>query len=111
MHAYDALLEPFEPRTLESIRAAFGASWSELSQREPCADARLRNRLVGTIANLARSGVEDPDELTRQALHRLMTARLGGVQPSGCSITAWPEAPHAADVPPMAPATRAALLW
>lgn len=110
MHTYDALLEPFEPRTLDAIRAAFGAGWRELSRREPCADVRLRNRLVGTIANLARSGVEDPEELKRQALHKLMTARPGGIQPSGCSITAWPGAPRAADVARAEQATRAALL-
>ncbi len=76
MHTYEAMLEPFETHTLTAIRAAFQAGWDELCRREPQADLFLRNRLIGAIANLAQSGIDDPDELKRGALHRL---RLGTV--------------------------------
>ena len=76
MHTYEAILEPFGANRLAAIRTAFQASWEELCQREPHADLFLRNRLVGAIANLAQSGIDDPDELRRGALQRL---RLGSV--------------------------------
>lgn len=64
----EPLLEPFEPHTLSAIRMAFQAAWSEVS-REVVADVSyMRNRLVGTIANLARKGILDPHELKTQAL-------------------------------------------
>ena len=76
MHTYDAMLEPFEARTLAAIRAAFQAGWDELCRQVPHADLFLRNRLIGAIANLAQSGIDDPRELKRRALHRL---RIGTV--------------------------------
>lgn len=76
MHTYEAMLEPFETHTLTAIRAAFQASWDELCRQESHADLFLRNRLIGAIANLAQSGIDDPDELKRGALQRL---RLGSV--------------------------------
>jgi hypothetical protein len=64
-------LEPFEPHILVAIRTAFQAGWSELS-REFAADVtRLRNRLIGTIANLASQGVLDPHELKNRAFQAL----------------------------------------
>jgi hypothetical protein len=64
----ESLLEPFEPHILSAIRTAFQAGWSELP-RELVADVtRMRNRLAGTIANLAVKGVLDPHELKQRAL-------------------------------------------
>jgi len=76
MHTYEAMLEPFEAHTLEAIRTAFQAGWDELSQQVPQADLLLRNRLVGAIANLAQSGIDDPGELKREALQRLRLASV-----------------------------------
>jgi hypothetical protein len=62
------LLEPFESHILSAIRTAFQAGWSELP-RELVADVtRMRNKLAGTIANLALNGVLDPHELKQRAL-------------------------------------------
>jgi hypothetical protein len=64
----EPLLDPFEPHMLSAIRAAVQASWSELPRDECGHVARVRNRLVGTIANLALKGVLDPHELKQRAL-------------------------------------------
>jgi hypothetical protein len=64
----ESLLEPFESHILSAIRTAFQAGWSELP-RDLVADAtHTRNRLAGTIANLAVKGVLDPHELKQRAL-------------------------------------------
>jgi hypothetical protein len=65
------MLEPFAPDTLATIRAAFRAGWQELTAGASAGDPILRNRLAGAIANLARAGVDDADELKRKALRRL----------------------------------------
>ena len=72
MNKYEALFEPFETRTLTAVRAAFQVGWDELCRQKPNADLFLRTRLIGAIANLAQSGVDDPGELKRRALHRLI---------------------------------------
>ena len=64
----ESLLEPFEPHILSAIRTAFQAAWSEVSQELAADVSDMRNRLVGTIANLARKGILDPHELKHQAL-------------------------------------------
>jgi hypothetical protein len=67
----EPLLEPFAPHILSAIRTAFQAGWGELS-RELVVDATfMRNRLAGTIANLASKGILDPHELKDRALHAL----------------------------------------
>jgi hypothetical protein len=77
MAAYDPRLEPFAPHTLRAIQTAFHAGWSELRRAGLTADAdRTRNRLAGTIANLARKGILDPRDLKDQAL-RALSAVLG----------------------------------
>lgn len=84
MNKYEALLEPIETHTLTAIRAAFQAGWDELCRQKPHADLFLRNRLIGAIANLAQSGVDDPGELKGRALHRLKfggTARMADPDP------------------------------
>jgi hypothetical protein len=77
MAAYDPRLEPFAPPTLRVIQTAFQAGWNELRSAGLTADPdRTRNRLAGTIANLARKGILDPRELKDQALGAL-NASLG----------------------------------
>ena len=69
------LLEPFEPETLETIRAAFQAGWHELCNAGALPNPLMvRNRLAGTIACLAARGISDPMELKDQAL-RTVTAQ------------------------------------
>ena len=63
-----SLLEPLEPHILSAIRTAVQASWSELPHDLVADVARMRNRLAGTIANLALKGVLDPHELKQRAL-------------------------------------------
>jgi hypothetical protein len=82
MHTYDAILEPFDARTLAAIRTAFQASWEELCRQEPRTDLFLRNRLVGAIATLAQSGIDDPGELKRKALHKLELGSVTGMTDS-----------------------------
>jgi hypothetical protein len=62
------LLEPFEPHMLSAIRTGVQASWSELPPDLVADAARMRNKLAGTIANLALKGVLDPHELKQGAL-------------------------------------------
>ena len=77
MAAYDPRLDPFPPQTLRAIQTAFQAGWNELRRAGVMADPdRTRNRLAGTIANLARRGILDPRELKAQAL-RALNASLG----------------------------------
>jgi hypothetical protein len=77
MGTYDPRLEPFTPQTLRAIRTAFQDGWSELQSAGLTADPdRTRNRLVGTIANLAKRGILDPQELKDEALCALR-ASLG----------------------------------
>jgi hypothetical protein len=77
MPAYDPRLDPFHPHTLLAIQTAFQAGWNELRRVGVMADPdRMRNRLAGTIANLAREGILDPRELKEQALGAL-NASLG----------------------------------
>jgi hypothetical protein len=58
MAAYDPRVEPFAPHTLRAIQTAFRAGWNELRSAGLTADPdRTRNRLAGTIANLARKGI------------------------------------------------------
>jgi len=64
----ERLLEPFEPHILSAIRTAFQAGWNELPQHLIADVTRMRNRLAGTIANLALKGVLDPHELKQRAL-------------------------------------------
>jgi hypothetical protein len=77
MAAYEPRLEPFAPQTLWAIQTAFQAGWNELRSAGLTADPdRTRNRLAGTIANLARKGILDPRELKDQVL-RALSASLG----------------------------------
>jgi len=82
----EPMLEPFEPHILSAIRTAFQSGWSEVS-RELVADVNyMRNRLVGTIANLASTGILDPHELKSRALHTLgieASALAGGTSNGG----------------------------
>jgi hypothetical protein len=64
----EPLLDPFEPHMLSVIRAAVQATWSELPRDEGGDVTLVRNRLAGTIANLAVMGVLDPHELKQRAL-------------------------------------------
>jgi hypothetical protein len=64
----EPLLEPFEPDMLSAIRAAVQGTWSELPRDEGGDVTLVRNRLAGTIANLALKGVLDPQELKQRAL-------------------------------------------
>jgi hypothetical protein len=77
MRRDEALLEPFAPEILAAIRAAFRAGWQELAGDQPNDNPILRNKLAGTLARLARSGIQDADELKRQALLRLSAVKLG----------------------------------
>jgi hypothetical protein len=74
----EPLLDPFEPHMLSAIRAAVQASWSELPRDECGHVARVRNRLAGTIANLAVKGVLDPHELKQRALDAVQAPVLAG---------------------------------
>ena len=72
---HNRLFEPFEPETLERIRAAFRAGWHELCNAGALPNPLMvRNRLAGTIACLAARGISDPMELKDQAL-RTVTAQ------------------------------------
>ena len=72
---YNRLFEPFEPETLERIRAAFQAGWHELCNAGALPNPLMvRNRLAGTIACLAARGISDPMELKDLAL-RTVTAQ------------------------------------
>ena len=79
MRRDEALLEPFAPEILDTIRTAFRAGWQELVGDQPAANDKpiLRNKLASTLARLARSGIQDADELKRQALLRLGAVKLG----------------------------------
>ena len=75
MKIHDTLLEPFDAETLRSIQTAFWASWHELCNGDPVpSPIQLRNRLAGTIANLARTGITDPLHLKEKALQRVAVA-------------------------------------
>jgi len=75
MRDHTSLPEPFEPEMLETIRSAFQAGWHELCNAGVASDPHaLRNRLAGTIARLARSGLCDPLELKIQALRSVNTS-------------------------------------
>lgn len=87
MNKYETLLEPFETHTLTAIRAAFQAGWDELCRQKPHADLYLRNRLIGAIANLAQSGVDDPCELKRRALHRLILGTVAEAPAHDTSVS------------------------
>lgn len=72
MRDHNSLLEPFEPEMLERIRTAFQAGWHELCDAGISSSPHaLRNRLAGTIARLAQSGISDPLELKTQALRKV----------------------------------------
>jgi hypothetical protein len=82
----EPLLELFEPHLLSAIRTAFQAGWSEVSGEFVADVSYMRNRLVGTIANLAANGIADPQELKNQALHALgigASAPAGGMSNDG----------------------------
>ena len=69
MRDHNSLLESFEPEMVERIRSAFQAGWHELCNARVSSDPYvLRNRLAGTIASLARSGISDSPELKTRAL-------------------------------------------
>ena len=87
MHTYEAMLEPFETHTLTAIRAAFQAGWDELCRQKPHADLFLRNRLIGAIANLAQSGIDDPGELKLGALQRLGLATVAEAPAPDTSVS------------------------
>ncbi len=78
MARHKDLLEPLDAETLEVIQTAFRAGWHELCNGAPVPNpAQLRNRLAGTIAHLARTGITDPLHLKEKALQRLaLAARL-----------------------------------
>ena len=78
MERHVDLLAPFDAETLEVVQTAFRAGWHELCNGDPVPNpAQLRNRLAGTIAHLARTGLTDPLHLKEKALQRLaLTARL-----------------------------------
>jgi hypothetical protein len=71
MHDCEILLQPFELRRLKAIQTAFRVGWSELSKDGDMSDPFVRNKLAGTLAALAQSGIDDADELKWRALHRL----------------------------------------
>jgi len=87
MHAYEAMLEPFEARTLTAIRAAFQEGWDGLRRQEPRADLFLRNRLIGVIANPVQSGIDYPGELKREALQRLGPATVAEMPAPDASVS------------------------
>lgn len=87
MHTYEAMLEPFEARTLTAIRTAFQTGWDELCQLVPHADLFLRNRFIGAITNLAQSGIDDPGELKREALQRLGLASVAEAPAPDTSVS------------------------
>jgi len=106
MKKYEAMLEPFDARTLTAIRSAFQAGWEELCQQVPHADLFLRNRLVGAIANLAQSGIDDPSELKREALQRLSLGSAKGMADPYPAASSW----HASSyVLPSIPAVQEAM--
>ena len=55
-------------RTCCPLSAAVQATWSELPRDEGGDVTLVRNRLAGTIANLALKGVLDAQELKQRAL-------------------------------------------
>ena len=80
-------LEPFAPHILAAIRTAFRGCWNELPLDNPEDVSRTRNKLVGTIANLASKGILDPHELKSQALQALgIGASAAGINGSGPTV-------------------------
>jgi hypothetical protein len=70
MQHLDRLFEPFDERTLASIRRAYRQAWPHV--RLANHDTYVaRNRLIGTLATLAGGGIKDPDHLKCEALKTL----------------------------------------
>ena len=70
MQHLDRLFEPFDERTLTSIRTAYRQAWPHV--RLANHDTHVaRNKLIGTLATLAGGGINDPDRLKCVALKTL----------------------------------------
>ena len=70
MSNFTHLFEPFDEQTLERIRRAYRDARPHvlLGAQDPTV---VRNRLVGTLARLAMSGVTDPSRLKAEAIRKL----------------------------------------
>jgi len=70
MSNYIHLFEPFDEQTLDRIRSAYRDARPHVlpGTQDP---AIVRNRLVGTLAQLAMAGVTDPTRLKAEAIRKL----------------------------------------
>jgi hypothetical protein len=62
------------PATMEMLDRAFTAAWSELqASKNPCTlpqnERAAREAMLKSAANLAATGVREPERLKRHALH------------------------------------------
>jgi hypothetical protein len=66
----DRLFEPFDERILTSIRSAYRQAWPHMQVATHDTHV-VRNKLIGTLATLAGSGINDPARLSSEALKAL----------------------------------------
>jgi hypothetical protein len=70
MSNFTHLFDPFDEQTLDTIRRAYRDARPHVlpGAQDPTV---ARNRLVGTLARLAMSGVIDPTRLKAEAIRKL----------------------------------------
>jgi hypothetical protein len=72
--------EGMSPATLDMLDRAFTAAWSELqASKSPCTlpqnEQAVRDAMVKSAADLAATGVREPERLKRHALHAAQKAK------------------------------------
>ncbi len=80
MFPFEKAPEGFTPETLELLDRAFTATWCELQWRKSSATSKeneqaTRREVVKSIIDRAATGVREPGQLKRHALHRAEQAR------------------------------------